>query len=557
MRNLTQRPCTRQQRIGEHARLGELLHRAARLLDAYLPREGVQPAREAVELARLAGDLPRLAQALALLGSHHRLAGETGRAAPVLLEAAELAERLGERSVHAACLCDLGYLALMGGELAEASAYLERSLAIRRALGDPVGQAQCLDYLAFTLHEEGEQAPAEDLLERAHRLRLDHGDPRWLAVSLNNKAYLCSLLAERVGMDPRRVAEYRKNAVDLLTDAVRHAELAAHAELASFMRANLVAARVALGEQGPAAEAFERRLADTRAHGDRSEEALALYNLGHAHFRSGNAGRAERLWQESVSLAEELGQTMLLRDIHRDIARSYEDSGDAERALEHYKRFHALERGLAAEAAAQRVRLAVVRMEAEHARLETERYRQLNAELAEANRRLKEQALLMDRVSRQDELTGLGNRRYLAARLPMLYEQAICSGEPMAVLVADIDLFKDINDRFSHATGDVVLSTVARLLAASTRPGDLVVRYGGEEFVLVLSGTDHTGAVALAERLRLLVQDHDWDAIRPGLAPTISLGVCAEVGLGSGRRMIDVADQRMYGAKRSGRNRVC
>ena len=59
------------------------------------------------------------------------------------------------------------------------------------------------------------------------------------------------------------------------------------------------------------------------------------------------------------------------------------------------------------------------------------------------------------------------------------------------------------------------------------------------------------------ERLRKLVQDHDWEVVHPGLAPTISLGVCADAGLGSGRRMIDVADQRMYDAKRSGRNRVC
>src|SRR5437764_6333023 len=184
MGNLDQRSLG-DRRATERGRLAELLHRAARYLDAHLPRAGVAPARAAVELARLVGDRPRLAHALALLGGHYRLAGETYRAVPVLLEGAELAAEHGEQSIHAACLSDLGYLALMSGELADAYAYLDRSLAVRRAIGDVVGEAQCLDYLAFTLYEEGEQAPAEDLLDRAHRLRLDHGDPRWVAVSLN------------------------------------------------------------------------------------------------------------------------------------------------------------------------------------------------------------------------------------------------------------------------------------------------------------------------------------------------------------------------------------
>jgi diguanylate cyclase (GGDEF)-like protein len=540
----------------QRARLAELMDRAARHLRAGRPAGGLDPAREAVELARVVGDGPRLAHALSLLGGLYRLAGEAGPAVPVLTEGAELADKHGELAILADCLSALGYLSLMGGDLADASTRLDRALTIRRGLSDRLGEAECLDYLAFTLHEEGDPGPAEDLLEQAHGLRQGIGDPRWLAVSLNNKAYLTSLRAERIGIDPSLVTEYRQRAVDLLADAERAAEVADHPGLLSFVRANLVAARVAAGEQDPTPAAFECRLADARRSGERGEEALALYNLGHAHFRSGSPSRAQALWQQAVALAEELGQAILLRDIHRDIARSYEESGDAEPALEHYKRFHELERGLAAEAAAQRAKLAVERLEAEYARRETERYRQLNAELAEANRRLKEQALLMDRVSREDELTRLGNRRYLTSRLPRLYQQARTTGETLAILVADVDHFKAINDEYSHAVGDLVLATVARLLSAAVRPGDLVVRYGGEEFVLVLTDTPVEEAFTVAERLRTLVERHDWGTLHPGLAATVSLGVCADITLGSWRRMIDAADQSMYEAKRSGRNRV-
>ncbi|HSV67418.1 MAG TPA: diguanylate cyclase [Mycobacteriales bacterium] len=540
----------------DHARLVSLLDQAERLFDEHDPAAGIDPARDAVELARLLGDGPLTARALALLGGHHRLAGDAGRAVPLLTEGADLADKYAVPPVQAACLTNLGYLALMAGDLTEATAYLERALVIQRSVGNVVGEAAVLDYLAFTLYEEGEQGQAEDLLDRAHRIRQEHGDPRWIAVSLNNKGYLASLLAARVGVGPDRVARYRQRAVDLLTDAVDHALRCDHRELRSFVTANLAAARVAQGVDEPSPAVFAGRLAAARRTGDRPEEALALFNLGRAHFLAGNRATAELLWAEAVELANELGQSRLLRDIHRDIACDYEEAGEATSALEHYKRFHELERTVAAEAAAQRARLAMVRLEAEHARHETERYRQLNAELAEANRRLKEQALLMDRVSREDELTGLGNRRYLAARLPLAYEHALRTGEPLAVLVADVDLFKEINDRYSHGVGDAVLRSVAQLLSAATRPGDLVIRYGGEEFVLVLANTDVAGARSLAERLRALVEDHDWDVIRPGLRATISLGVCADTGLGSGPRMIDVADQRMYDAKRAGRNRV-
>lgn len=541
----------------EPARLTALLRRAEQLLDEHYPAAGIEVAKGAVELARLLGDGPRIAYALALLGGHYRLAGDAGCAVPLLVESAELAGKHAVTTVRASCNTDLGYLALVSGELTEAWAYLDRALWICRQLGDALGEARVLDYLALTMYEEGEQAQAEDLLDQAHRIRQEHGDPRWVAVSLNNKGYLSSLLAERAGVEPRRVQEYRLRAVQLHTDALEHATQAGHWELCSLVAANLAAAQVVSGVKEPTPALFARRLAAARRSGDRPEESLALFNLGHAYFVGGDRARAEEQWSAAVELADALGRITLLRDLHRGIARSFEEAGEAERALEHYKRFHELERTLAAEAAAQRARLAVVRLEAEYARRETERYRQLNAELTEANRRLKEQALLMDRVSRQDELTGLGNRRYLAARLPLLYERAVHTGEPIAVLVADVDLFKIINDRYSHAVGDEVLRSVAQLLSAATRPGDLVVRYGGEEFVLVLPNTDPQAALTAAERLRALVEDHDWEIIYPNLQATISLGVCADTGIGSGQRMIDVADRRMYDAKRAGRNRVC
>jgi diguanylate cyclase (GGDEF)-like protein len=152
-----------------------------------------------------------------------------------------------------------------------------------------------------------------------------------------------------------------------------------------------------------------------------------------------------------------------------------------------------------------------------------------------------------------DTLTGLFNRHALERRAPELVEQAQLTGAPIAVIVGDVDHFKRINDEHGHAAGDDVLRAVAEVLNETVRSFDLVYRYGGEEFVVLLPGTDVDDAVAVAERLRAAVAD-----ARPaGLELTMSFGVAS-----SGRagvefdRLFRAADDLLYEAKVNGRNRV-
>jgi diguanylate cyclase (GGDEF)-like protein len=121
----------------------------------------------------------------------------------------------------------------------------------------------------------------------------------------------------------------------------------------------------------------------------------------------------------------------------------------------------------------------------------------------------------------------------------------------------DLDRFKQVNDRFSHAAGDEVLRTVARILRENTRGVDVVARYGGEEFCLILVETRLDEGAQLCERLRACIEAHDWSEVRAGLAVTVSAGVAGLHEADAPDALLAAADVRLYAAKHAGRNRVC
>jgi two-component system, cell cycle response regulator len=162
----------------------------------------------------------------------------------------------------------------------------------------------------------------------------------------------------------------------------------------------------------------------------------------------------------------------------------------------------------------------------------------------------------LDRISRTDALTGLRNRRHVEEYLAKLTSLARRNGEPIAVLVIDIDHFKSVNDTHGHDAGDAVLREVASRMLDSVRLEDMVGRWGGEEFLVVLPNTADQGAAELAERLRQVVADTpcrlaDGDAVQV----TISVG-CAASLIDDTGRLVRSADTAMYEAKQTGRNRV-
>ena len=201
---------------------------------------------------------------------------------------------------------------------------------------------------------------------------------------------------------------------------------------------------------------------------------------------------------------------------------------------------------------------AILRLRTRSLRRQKEEMERLVAEKTEELRLANEH---LARISFVDALTGLANRRRFDEALEREWQRAARFGTPLAVLVADVDLFKPYNDTLGHPAGDRCLTAVADVLInAADQPGELVARYGGEEFVVLIPGADHTSALVAAEVLRSAVEaraiPHPSSTVAPVV--TVSLGVAARVPAedAASVSLVMEADKALYRAKREGRNRV-
>jgi diguanylate cyclase (GGDEF)-like protein len=498
---------------------------------------GAALAREAIELAHASGDRAGEAQSRYCLGRNLHSQADYAAVFEVEDSAIAIFRELGDREGEARCLNLLGITWRQLSDYGRALETYEAALKLFRAAGERKWQARVISNIGNIEIQLGNHGAALELFDQALALRREIGDNEGAGFDLNNAAF--AHVRRAVGLaakgDATSAQVECETALKLLDRALAVARQYGYTRLEAIVVESMGEAYLAMAKPEVALGMADRFLALSRRSGDRWIEAYGLSCVAEIRHQLGEHGTAVELLESALVSFETLGARDEIARVLRILSQSHEATGDLVRALACLRRSSQLEQELRSEATERRARTLAARRRMEHAAEEAQRYK---------------------RMAMEDALTGLANRRQLDARLAGMLDEARGHDSVVTLALADVDHFKGINDRFSHAVGDEVLRCVGEILRGHCRAGDVAGRYGGEEFVLVFRSLDMNAASEACERVRSAVEHWDWRSIHPQLRVTLSVGLSSSRSFEEPQGLLDAAGHWLHEAKRHGRNQV-
>jgi diguanylate cyclase (GGDEF)-like protein len=514
-----------------------LLNEMAEQLYERDPARGASVAREAIDLARATGDAPGEAQGLYCLGRNQYSMADYPSVFESQAASLALFRALGDASGEARCCNLVGITHRQLSDYGRALEMYDAALRGFRESGDLRWQARVLSNIGNVEIQLGNHSAALELFDQALDLRREVGDEEGAGFDLNNAAFgrIQRAIQLRAGGDRDSAQLECETAMRLLDRALAISRHFGYKRLEAYCLQTMGEAYQAMARPEVALSMAGQFLELSRACNDKWIEAYGLACVGELRHQVGH--HEDGLVDLATALAafESLGARDQAARVLRILSQVHEALDQITEALACIRKAAAIELRLRNEDAEGRARALAARRRLDLARLETERFR---------------------RLALEDSLTGLANRRQLDERLEVLVREALKGGNPVTVALVDVDHFKGINDRFSHAVGDEVLRCVGEILRAHCRLGDIAGRYGGEEFMLVFRNLDMRSALDTCERVRRAVEHWDWPSIHPHLRVTLSMGLASTSSFDSTQGLMDAADHWLYEAKHHGRNQI-
>ncbi len=523
----------------DDSELRQLLAEAEACALAGRAEAGIELGLRAEEAARRLDDLRGLARARLFLGCFHRMASRHDLARRYFDAATAGFEQLDDVAGLAEAALQQGQMALDLGDYVDAIDSFAEGIQLIESRDLTLLHSRLLTGLGIASARVGDFGRAEAAYHEAHAMQRELGNEAALAATLH-----CLGVLELRRVEARRdtaigAADPRLlHALALLDESYALAERTGRTRLAGMCLNERGRALRLAGQHAQAIKDGQTAMAVFRALPVPKEECEAILQVAHAHLAAGEIREANELAEAGLELAQRSGFRPSERDAHLLLVRCREARGDPAAALSHLKRVREIEHELRDGEVMRRIE-----------RLEHERsLAQSEAERAA----LAARAQLLDRLATTDALTGLSNRRGFETAFA-----TTAAGRDSAVLLAaDIDRFKHINDAFGHDLGDRVLQRTAQVIVHACRADDLVGRWGGEEFLILLDNTELDTALAVAERVRQAVANIDWTDFGHEFTVTLSVGVAAMQRPIEFVELARRADRALYAAKAQGRNRV-